>query len=189
VRGESYDAVIVGGGHNGLVAGCFLARAGRRVLVLEKNDHAGGMTTSLPLVTGAPHHLISPGAYENVYLRASGIVEELGLARYGYREHDSAGWAWLGDDGRSLIFQRDVEATVGEIARFSRADARRYRELVPIALRIMTLQNAYGARHPGRPGLRLTGQAIRALAGDRAVRSTLGGMLAGTASDVISSLS
>ena len=39
-----YDAVIVGGGHNGLVAACYLARAGLRVMILEKNDVIGGAT-------------------------------------------------------------------------------------------------------------------------------------------------
>jgi len=41
-----YDAVIVGGGHNGLIAACYLALAGLRVLILEKNDHLGGATWS-----------------------------------------------------------------------------------------------------------------------------------------------
>ncbi|MBU3692514.1 MAG: NAD(P)/FAD-dependent oxidoreductase [Candidatus Nanopelagicaceae bacterium] len=42
-----YDAIIVGSGHNGLVAACYLAKAGKRVLVLEKNDYVGGATTSI----------------------------------------------------------------------------------------------------------------------------------------------
>ena len=42
----SYDDVIIGAGHNGLTAAAYLARAGRRVLVLEKADHVGGATVS-----------------------------------------------------------------------------------------------------------------------------------------------
>ena len=100
---ESYDVVVVGGGHNGLVAGCYLARAGRSVLLVEQHDRLGGMTLSAPLIDSAPRHMINPGAYENVYLRAGGVVDDLGLRRFGYREVDSVGWAWLGDDGESLL--------------------------------------------------------------------------------------
>lgn len=44
---DQYDAVIIGAGHNGLVAACYLQRAGLRVLVLERNEHIGGATTSI----------------------------------------------------------------------------------------------------------------------------------------------
>ncbi len=182
-----HDVAIVGGGHNGLVAGCFLARAGLRVVVLEANEQLGGMTTSGPLVTSAPDHIISPGAYENVYLRAGGIIEELGLRAHGYAEHDSAGWAWLGDDGSSIRFQHDIAATARDIARFSAADGRAYAELMAVALKVMALQDAYGAGHPGRPNWRVIAQAARTVGGDRRLRSTLGAMLTGNAADVIAS--
>jgi phytoene dehydrogenase-like protein len=180
-----HDVVVVGGGHNGLVAGCFLARGGLRVLVLEANDDLGGMTLSLPLVPAAPGHLISPCAYENVYLRAGGIVEELGLRAHGYSEHDSAGWAWLSDDGGSIRFQRDVVATAAEISRFSAADGRAYTELMTVALKVMALQDAYGAGSPTRPSPRLLARAGRTLASDRRVRAGLAAMVTGTAADVI----
>jgi len=45
---QQHDVVIVGGGHNGLVAGCYLARAGLRVLIVEKAAWLGGMATSRP---------------------------------------------------------------------------------------------------------------------------------------------
>ncbi|MCB1429343.1 MAG: FAD-dependent oxidoreductase, partial [Nitratireductor sp.] len=47
-----YDAIVVGAGHNGLVTACFLARAGLRTLVVEKNDHVGGAAVSLSLTPG-----------------------------------------------------------------------------------------------------------------------------------------
>jgi phytoene dehydrogenase-like protein len=183
----NHDVVVIGGGHNGLVAACFLARAGLRVVLVEQRPWLGGMTATLPLVDGAPEHLLSPGAYENVYLRASGIVEELQLERFGYREVDSAGWAWLGDDGSSLRFQRSVEATASDIARFSRRDAERYRELIDVALRILAIQDRYGAADPRRPGLGVIVAALRGLATDRRVRRMLAALVTGTAVDAISS--
>jgi len=182
-----HDVVVVGGGHNGLVAGCYLARAGLDVVVVEQQPWLGGMTASRPFVETAPDHVLSPGAYENVYLRASGVVEELELGRHGYRELPSAGWAWLGASGESLVFHRDVEETVREIARFSRADARRYRELVETGVRILAIQDRYLGRHPKRPGLRTIATAIRALAADRRVRALLAATLTGTAADAIDS--
>jgi phytoene dehydrogenase-like protein len=185
VTSDAYDVVIVGGGHNGLVAGCYLARAGRRVVVLERHDRLGGMTLSAPLIDAAPGHVVNPGAYENVYLRAGGVVEDLGLARFGYREVDSAGWAWLGESGESLLFQRDVDATARDIARFSTADGRAYRELIEVALKALEIQGRYAAGQPGRPGIRFVASALRSLATDRTLRSTLGAFLTGTAVDAI----
>ncbi|MCW3063600.1 MAG: dependent oxidoreductase [Solirubrobacterales bacterium] len=181
------DVVIVGGGHNGLVAGCFLARAGLDVIVLEQREWLGGMAATRPFVAAAPEHLLSPGAYENVYLRAGGVVAELDLPRFGYRELEAAGWAWLGEDGASLLFSRSVEATVRDIAGFSRRDAERYRELVAVAQRILAIQDRYGAAHPQRPGLGVIAHAVRALARDRGVRRLLGTLVTGTAADAIAS--
>ena len=179
------DVVVVGGGHNGLVAGCYLARAGRRVVVLERHDRLGGMTLSAPLIDAAPGHMVNPGAYENVYLRAGGVVEDLDLARFGYREVDSAGWAWLGESGESLLFQRDVDATARDIARFSSADGRAYRELIEVALKALEIQGRYAAGQPGRPGIRFIASALRSLATDRGLRSALGAFITGTAVDAI----
>lgn len=49
---SDYDAIIIGSGHNGLVAACYLALAGKRVLILEKNDYIGGATTSISAFKG-----------------------------------------------------------------------------------------------------------------------------------------
>lgn len=184
---ESYDVIVVGGGHNGLVAGCYLARAGRSVLLVEQHNLLGGMTLSAPLIDAAPKHIVNPGAYENVYLRAGGVIDDLRLRHFGYREVDSVGWAWLGNEGESLLFQADVEKTAADIARFSRRDATAYRELVGVALKAVDLQGRYGAGPPGRPSLRTVAAGLRMLARDRKMRSTLSGLLTGTAADAIMS--
>jgi phytoene dehydrogenase-like protein len=184
---ETVDVVVIGGGHNGLVTACYLARAGQSVLLVERHDRLGGMALSAPLIDAAPHHMINPGAYENVYLRGGGVVEDLGLRRFGYREVDSVGWAWLGDDGESLLFRADIGRTADDIARFSKRDAAAYRELVAVALKAVQLQGRYASGPPGRPSLGTITAGLRAMVCDRTLRSTLGGLLTGTAADAITS--
>src|SRR5262245_44812319 len=72
-----HDVVIVGGGHNGLVAATYLARAGRSVLVLERRDHVGGAAVSERPFAGVDARL-SRYAYL-VSLLPRAIVSELGL--------------------------------------------------------------------------------------------------------------
>jgi len=76
-RAAAYDAVIAGGGHNGLTAAAYLARAGRRCLVLERRDEVGGAAVSAPAFPGVDARL-SRYAYL-VSLLPRAIVEELGL--------------------------------------------------------------------------------------------------------------
>jgi phytoene dehydrogenase-like protein len=87
-RDGAYDAVIVGGGHNGLVAASYLARAGRSVLVLERRDHVGGAAVSERPWPGVDARL-SRYAYL-VSLLPQAIVDELGLqVRLGRRRISS----------------------------------------------------------------------------------------------------
>ncbi|TQL40389.1 phytoene dehydrogenase-like protein [Homoserinimonas aerilata] len=72
-----YDAVIVGGGHNGLTAAAYLARAGRRVLLLERLDHVGGAAVSAPAFDGVDARL-SRYSYL-VSLLPQRVIDELGL--------------------------------------------------------------------------------------------------------------
>src|SRR5258708_1708546 len=74
---SAYDTVIVGGGHNGLVAAAYLARAGRSVLVLERLEHTGGAAVSTRAFAGVDARL-SRYSYL-VSLLPRQIVEELGL--------------------------------------------------------------------------------------------------------------
>ena len=75
-----YDAVIVGGGHNGLVTAAYLARAGRKVLVLERRELVGGCAVTEEIWPG---YRVSTGAYLTSLMQER-IVRELELERHGY---------------------------------------------------------------------------------------------------------
>src|SRR3954447_15579259 len=118
-----YDAIIVGGGHNGLVCAAYLARAGRRVLVLERREMLGGCAVTEELWPG---YRISTGAYL-VSLLQERIVRELELERFGYSvlPKDPAFFSVF-PDGRHLFFWQDERKTLAEIAKFSQRDAAAY---------------------------------------------------------------
>src|SRR2546430_15031908 len=80
---QRWDAVVVGGGHNGLTAAAYLARAGQSVLVLERRDRLGGACT-LEQPFEDERFLVSPCAYV-VGLLDQLVIDELDLAAHGYR--------------------------------------------------------------------------------------------------------
>jgi phytoene dehydrogenase-like protein len=182
------DVIIVGGGHNGLVAGCYLAKAGLRVLIVEQASWLGGMAASRAFVPEAPDHILSPGAWENVYFRAGGVGEELALHEFGHRDLASAGWAWLGDNGESVVLQASLSKTVADIRRFSTKDAATYADLTEAGIKILKIQDEYGLSHPKRPSLATVANAVRAMSGGRRIRSLLGSLLTTSAADGIEAL-
>ncbi|HSM12929.1 MAG TPA: FAD-dependent oxidoreductase, partial [Thermoanaerobaculia bacterium] len=76
----SWDAIVVGAGHNGLICAAYLARAGRRVLVLERRHLVGGATVTEEVVPG---FRVSACSYVVSLLRP-GIIRDLDLPRHGY---------------------------------------------------------------------------------------------------------
>ncbi|MBV8222427.1 MAG: NAD(P)/FAD-dependent oxidoreductase [Candidatus Eremiobacteraeota bacterium] len=118
-----YDAIIVGAGHNGLVAACYLARAGRKVLVLERRYIVGGAcVTEEPF----PGFKVSTAAYVNSLFRPE-IIRDLRLRDYGFEliERSPASFSPT-LDGRYLMLGRGTDADAREIAKFSEKDARAY---------------------------------------------------------------
>jgi phytoene dehydrogenase-like protein len=117
--GSSYDAVIVGGGHNGLVAAAYLARAGRSVLLLERRDELGGAAVSEVAFEGVDARL-SRYAYL-VSLMPPSIMEDLGLSVDLVRRRVSSYTPDPRDGGRRglLVDRLDPEATAASFARVS----------------------------------------------------------------------
>jgi phytoene dehydrogenase-like protein len=118
-----YDAIIVGGGHNGLVTACYLARAGWRVLLLERRYIVGGACVTEEVFPGFK---VSTAAYVNSLFRPK-IIRDLELHRYGFEaiERNPASFSpFL--DGRYLMLGTGTHRDVEEIAKFSRRDAQAY---------------------------------------------------------------
>ena len=129
-----FDVIVVGGGTNGLSAGCYLGMEGKKVLVLEALDKVGGMASSGYLIPEAPEHLVHPCALDMMSMRVHAHVPaELELHRHGFKSIELApGYVYLHPDGTSLIFWRDREKTAAEIRRFSSKDAQAFLEFMNV---------------------------------------------------------
>src|SRR5690349_6216185 len=118
-----YDAIIIGGGHNGLVTAAYLSQAGRKVLVLERRELLGGCAVTEEIWPG---YRISTGAYLTSLMQER-IIRELDLERRGYRvdAKDPAFFSAF-PDGRHFFMWQDGAKTLEEIRKFSRRDAEAY---------------------------------------------------------------
>ncbi|HYR97814.1 MAG TPA: NAD(P)/FAD-dependent oxidoreductase, partial [Gemmatimonadales bacterium] len=116
----SYDIIIVGAGHNGLVTAAYLARAGKRVLVLERRHVVGGACVTEELWPGFK---VSTAAYVNSLLRPE-IIRDLELARHGFELLPRSPSSFTPfPDGRFLLMGPDKELTRQQVAKFSARDA------------------------------------------------------------------
>jgi phytoene dehydrogenase-like protein len=118
-----YDAIIIGAGHNGLVTAAYLARAGKKVLVLERRELVGGCAVTEEIWPG---YRVSTASYLTSLLQER-IINDLDLERHGYRV-DAKDPAFFSPfpDGRYLFMWQDARRTLAEIAKFSARDAERF---------------------------------------------------------------
>ncbi|MGQ9635912.1 MAG: phytoene desaturase family protein, partial [Bryobacteraceae bacterium] len=114
---ERYDVVVIGGGHNGLTAAAYLARAGRSVLVLERRELVGGCSVTEEPWAG---YRVSTAAYLTSLMHPK-VVRDLELERFGYGvdPKDPAFFSPF-PDGRCLFLWRDRQRNLEEIAKFFR---------------------------------------------------------------------
>lgn len=128
---ESFDIVTVGAGHNGLVAAAYLAAAGRRVLVLERNAWFGGGVVTRELT--APGFRHDQHAMSHIFIQGNPLLaaDELALkSKYGLRYlFPDPPVRSLFPDGRTLGLYRDPGRTAAEIAGFSGRDAQAFRRM------------------------------------------------------------
>jgi phytoene dehydrogenase-like protein len=121
---RSYDAIIIGGGHNGLTTAAYLAKAGRSVLVLERRHILGGATVSEEIYPGFTYSVCS---YVVSLLRPE-VIQELNLAQHGLHLLPLEGSFIPTENGDYLAFWPDAGDTREEIKRHSLRDADRFDE-------------------------------------------------------------
>ena len=119
---KSYDVVIIGGGHNGLVCACYLAKAGMKVCVVERQPYVGGAAISREVWPG---YTVSVASYWMSMLQPK-IMMDLDLAKNGVEVIPVPPSFQPFESGKSLVFWPDEKRMVEEIGRFSAKDAANY---------------------------------------------------------------
>ncbi|MBS1795125.1 MAG: NAD(P)/FAD-dependent oxidoreductase [Acidobacteria bacterium] len=127
---KTYDVAVVGGGHNGLTCACYLAKAGLKVIVLERRHIVGGaVCTEDDLIAG---YKIDVGSSAHIMIHLTPVVKDLELEKFGLRyiDCDPFAFAPLPDGQGAIYFWKDVDKTCESIAKISPEDADRYRRFV-----------------------------------------------------------
>ncbi|HYE73098.1 MAG TPA: NAD(P)/FAD-dependent oxidoreductase, partial [Blastocatellia bacterium] len=143
---ESFDAVIIGAGHNGLVTACYLARAGLKVCVLERREIVGGACVTEEVFPGCK---VSPLSYLCSLLQPR-IIQELELEKYGFHIYPKDPPFFTAfPDGQHLFFWQDTNKTIAELSRFSRKDAEAYPRYAATVERLCEQLEAILLKTPG----------------------------------------
>ncbi|HHL71055.1 MAG TPA: NAD(P)/FAD-dependent oxidoreductase [Bacteroidetes bacterium] len=157
----NYDFIIIGGGHNALVTATELARAGKKVLLLEKHAQTGGAVLTEELFPG---FRVSSGARDAAQFSPE-LAARLGLSRYGLEFIEPEAVLHAPAQGREgMTLWRDIEKTCASIRLFSEKDARRYPDFIAFVQRMCSaLQAVLDVRPPdlSNPGLKTLLPLIR----------------------------
>ncbi len=123
---ESYDAIVIGGGHNGLVAAAYLARSGAKTLVLEAREQTGGAATTEAPWPEAPQFKVTRLSYVMSLLPPT-ILNDLKLEQHGYKIFPMGPYYQAFPEGGSLtLYEEDSQRAFDEIAKWSKKDADAY---------------------------------------------------------------
>lgn len=137
----SYDIVVMGGGHNGLTAAAYLARAGKKVLVLERQAFVGGGVVTREINTPGYRHDLHSSCH--IMIQGNPLItqDELGLiGRHGLNYHYSdVPYASIFPNDETLITYKDLDAACAQIARFSAKDADTYRMFAERSMAMMPM--------------------------------------------------
>jgi phytoene dehydrogenase-like protein len=119
----SFDAIVIGGGHNGLVAAAYLARSGARTLVLEARDTTGGAATTEAPWPEAPEFRVTRLSYVMGVMPPS-IISDLDLPRHGYKVYPMGPYYQAFPEGGSIkLYADDAQRNYQEVSKWSRQDA------------------------------------------------------------------
>jgi phytoene dehydrogenase-like protein len=138
---SGYDVVCIGAGHNGLTATAYLAKAGKKVLVLERKPHWGGGVSTRELTLPGFRH----DEHSSVHIMIQGNPmlrqDELGLlSKFGLRYHYSPlPLATVFEDGRVILSYKDLDRTCQSIAAFSPRDAEAYRAFAKKSMELLPM--------------------------------------------------
>ena len=136
---ETYDVIIIGAGHNGLVCASYLLKAGYSVLLLEKRSVPGGAaTTEEAMPEEAPGFNFNLCAIDHEFIHLGPVVQELELEKYGLE------YLWCDPvvfcphpDGKYFLGHKSVEKTCAGIARYNERDAKKYAEYTDFWQRVI----------------------------------------------------
>ena len=141
----TYDAIIIGAGHNGLVTAAYLAQAGRKVLVLERRETIGGAAATEGIFHG---FRVNTGSAD-VGLFLPEIVADLKLKQHGLEFIESPALVHpLQPDGHGLTLWRDQAKTIEEITRFSQSDAEKFPAFARLVCRLAEVLRSMLIRTP-----------------------------------------
>jgi phytoene dehydrogenase-like protein len=139
-----HDIVVIGSGHNALIAAAYLAKAGQSVLVLERNDHYGGGVVTREIVAPGFKHDVHSSAH--VYIQANPLLrnDELKLlSRFGLHYiYPEAPFSSIFDDQSFIVTYTDIDRTCASIAAISPRDAEAYRRFATMSRGVLPLLTA-----------------------------------------------
>jgi phytoene dehydrogenase-like protein len=120
---NTYDVIVIGGGHNGLISAGFFAKAGARTVVLEQRDRTGGAADTSSPWPDHPDFKVSTYSYV-MSLMPPTVIRELQLERHGYNVVPFGPYYQAFPDGRSItVYADDAARSYDSIAKFSKKDA------------------------------------------------------------------
>ena len=168
---RQWDVIVVGAGHNGLTCAAYLARAGKRVLVLEARDRVGGACT---LEEPWPGVRMSPCAYV-VGLLHPLVMRELDLKGHGFDWTPADGGMFVPfEDGSSIQLWNDDERCEDEIRRFAPRDLAGWQAMQAVKRRLRDALRPDGdGRHLDRAGAHARGASSGGSGGDAEARGLL----------------
>ena len=136
----TYDAIVIGAGHNGLVCAAYLLKAGYSVLLLEKRPVPGGAaTTEEAIPDRAPGFKFNLCAIDHEFIFHAPVIEELELGKYGLEYlHCDPHTFCPHPDGKYFLAHKSLQQTHQEIARYSQHDADKYVEFVQYWAQLMS---------------------------------------------------